>query len=565
MNPFDAAAGTVSSALMTGQIGTPVAARVVAQLNADHGLLERGAARTIETVSEWLDGQPERLTAMGGAETGHVATLTAFDSGQSALVSVGTCGVGPPLLEIVVWGNRGILAWEADCGSLDREADNRHSGLSEQAGRLLELVRKSLKLGDTAWTDGRSTEARPSNPRKARDDRTKEASAKLKPLKPPYGLLLVAGDHTHQPNYTEALAADPRVKLIGLTDEAEVTARRRRLNRQMARRLSIPFLPDLDSALRREDVHIVSICAEPVRRGRIVVKAAEAGKHLYLDKPLAASLRDADAITAAANKSGVVSNMWSLVRSDAAMRMRDAVSSGRLGDLTAFHADLCFAKGTTGTAKLGRRRQECPTPDRYELLDSKRELSNVGVYPLVSLLWLTGKHVCRVCAATGNYFFQEHQANDMEDFGQMLLELDGGLVASISAGRAGWRSHPSYGLNRTCVIGSKSAARFDAHLPRVTVWADVEPWSAPRRDPADPMGMWAGPKEETYVAAPKQSWITPPSEASARDAKYFLDCIEAGRSSDVPADLAACATEALLAAYRSTVTGNVIALPLPRE
>ena len=34
--------------------------------------------------------------------------------------------------------------------------------------------------------------------------------------------------------------------------------------RQLADRLGIPVLPNLDEALRRDDVHIVSICAEPI-------------------------------------------------------------------------------------------------------------------------------------------------------------------------------------------------------------------------------------------------------------------------------------------------------------
>jgi len=310
-------------------------------------------------------------------------------------------------------------------------------------------------------------------------------------------------------------------------------------------------------------VHIVSICAEPIRRGKIIVQAVEAKKHVYLDKPLATSLSDVDVIVAATRKTGVVANMWSLVRSDMAMRIREAVQSGQLGDLTAFHADLCFAKGLGGTAQLGKTRKETPAPKRYELVDSKREFSNVGVYPLVALLWLTGKRVRRVCATTGNYFFKEHQSNDMEDFGQMLLELDDGMIASISAGRTGWRSHPSYGMDRVHLIGTKAAVTFDAHCPRVNVWADVEPWTAPERDSEDPMGMWGGPKDARFEPKPKLDWVTT-SDAGSSDAKYFLDCVEQGRQSDVSVDLAGQTTEILLAAYRSATTGKAVMVPLPR-
>jgi myo-inositol 2-dehydrogenase / D-chiro-inositol 1-dehydrogenase len=57
----------------------------------------------------------------------------------------------------------------------------------------------------------------------------------------------------------------------------------------------------------------------------------------------------------------------------------------------------------------------------------------------------------------------------------------------------------------------------------------------------------------------------PPTLRHNDDIARFLDCVEAGRASDVPAALGAEATEVLLAAYRSTATGQVVALPLPRR
>ena len=45
----------------------------------------------------------------------------------------------------------------------------------------------------------------------------------------------------------------------------------------------------------------------------------------------------------------------------------------------------------------------------------------------------------------------------------------------------------------------------------------------------------------------------------------ILDCVEAGRVSDVRAELGAAATEVLLAAYRSAASGEVVTLTLPRQ
>jgi predicted dehydrogenase len=166
-----------------------------------------------------------------------------------------------------------------------------------------------------------------------------------------------------------------------------------------------------------------------------------------------------------------------------------------------------------------------------------------------------------VFCTTGNYFFAEHQKNDMEDFGQMLVELDGGLTAAITAGRTGWRSHPSSGLTRAYLAGTRGAVVIDAYRPRVEVWADVEPWKPPDRNPEDPMGMWEPPPNSPYPLEPKQNWITPADPVRKLDAQHFLDCIQKGRASDVSVELAAAATEVLMAAYQSAAAEEVVAIP----
>jgi len=493
----------------------------------------------------WLGGEPDRLTISGSVESGQITALAGVDGGQTALVSASR-GVGRPLLAIEVWGSRGILSWEDD--HFPGES-HEEQALSENETALLRRIQSALRH--------HSSQPLSSRTRSQSSDGPDRHETQL----PPYGVLLVAGDHTHQSNYAEAMAADRRCRLVGLTDEVDVTPRRRRLNEQLAKRLGIPVLPDLGKALARDDVHVVSICAEPIRRGRIAVLAARAGKHLYLDKPLAGSLREADSIVAAVRKAGVVGHMFSQEHGEAASRVRAVCESGELGELTAIHFDLCFAKGQAGTAKLGTPREESRVPDRFELVEAKRELSNVGVYPLVQILSLSRRGVRRVTATTGNYFFAEHQENNMEDFGQMLLELEGGLVASISVGRTGWRSHPGGGLNRAFLIGTKGCALVDAHRPRVEVWGDVEPWMPPERNPDDPMGMWLMPPGSPFSAKPRQSWLTLPSTLCATDLSHFLDCIEHGEESAVSAEVAAAATAVLMAGYQSAATHKTVTLP----
>jgi predicted dehydrogenase len=378
-----------------------------------------------------------------------------------------------------------------------------------------------------------------------------------------YGILLVTGGRTHQENYAAAFAADPRCRLVGLSDESNVPAVRRELNERLARELGIAYLPDIDAALRRRDVHVVSICAEPERRARIAIAAARAGKHLYLDKSLCPRLSDADAIVAAVRQAGVRSHMFSSIPQSWARRAKALLESDTLGELRAIHADAFFAKGKAGTATPGRRREpDAPAPESFQSIQAKRELDNVGVYPISLVRWLAAREYRTVFAVTGNYFFAEYQRHHVEDFAVLAATLDGDIHVTISAGRVGWTSHPAAGVNRVVLVGSKGMAVADQNAPRVEVACDETPWVPPPVNPNDPMGFWKSTQDEVHTQ-PKRTWL-PLGSAGPSDAGYFLDRLDQDLDSEITAADAAVATEVILAAYRSAATGALVRLPLPR-
>lgn len=381
---------------------------------------------------------------------------------------------------------------------------------------------------------------------------------KTNPPSAPLGVLLVTGGRTHQENYAPEFAKDPRCRLVGLTDEADVTPERARWNRELAEALDVPLLPRLDEALERADVHVVSVCSEPERRGRIGALCARAGKHVYMDKPLAASPEEARELVQAVRAAGVRSQMFSLVRTPWAGRARDIVRSGSLGKLLGLHCDLLFAKGPAGTAP-GERREESYPPRRFTFIDSKRELYTTGVYSIGLLRWLTGREVRRVTATTQNYFFREHARNDVEDFGAALLELEGGLTGSITAGRIGWMSHPAGGPIRLELFGERGSAVVDAHRPRIESSSDAPPWTSPPRNPEDPMGFWSSTRAASGERE-KTAWTVPETRPPASDASYFIDCILEGRESDLDASDGRAILDVLFACYRSAAEGRAVEL-----
>ena len=128
-----------------------------------------------------------------------------------------------------------------------------------------------------------------------------------------YGVLLIGGNRTHQEGYGRAFAADPRCEVVAVADERGIPDYRAGLHRLLASELGVPYIDDLDRALARNDVDIVSTCADVERRGRVGVKCAQAGKHVYLDKPLAGSVEDARAIADAVEKASVRSQMFTQI------------------------------------------------------------------------------------------------------------------------------------------------------------------------------------------------------------------------------------------------------------
>ncbi|MBM3728265.1 MAG: Gfo/Idh/MocA family oxidoreductase [Acidobacteria bacterium] len=371
-----------------------------------------------------------------------------------------------------------------------------------------------------------------------------------------YGVLIVTGGMTHQENYARGFQADPRCRIIGVTDEAGVDGRRARLNQSLAAELKVPYFEDLSQALARPGVDVVSITTEHDRQGRVTLRCAEAGKHLYMDKPLAGSLAEARAIESVVKRKNLRTQMFSQVPMPSSRRLRRIVANGQIGELRAFHQDLFFAKGYADASIPLARRREQAVPDLFLVPDAKREMFNIAVYSLALVRWLSGgRAFVSVRALTGNYFLGTNARRNMEDFGALSLTMEGGLAATISAGRTGWRSHGSAGHNRVKLIGTKGSVFLDAYQGHGEVCTDRQPqWQSPPANPEDPMAFWAS-SDQRKSGGP--IWFTPPQPAPS-DQTVFIDSLERNRPADVTAADGVRVLEALFAAYRSAAEHRTV-------
>lgn len=99
----------------------------------------------------------------------------------------------------------------------------------------------------------------------------------------------------------------------------------------LAERLGARAVTTFDELL--EAVDVVDVCAPTHRHAEIAIRAAEAGRHVICEKPLARTVDDAEAIVAASERAGVRLFVAHVVRFfpeyEAAQRV---VSAGEIGD-----------------------------------------------------------------------------------------------------------------------------------------------------------------------------------------------------------------------------------------
>ena len=373
-----------------------------------------------------------------------------------------------------------------------------------------------------------------------------------------YGVVAVGGNRTHLEGYARSFVADPRCELIAVADEPGLPEYREGLHRLLANELGVPYLP-LEQALARDDVQIVCMCADVERRGRVASLCATAGKHLYLDKPLAGTVEDAETIADAVDAAGVVNQMFTHVTAGWTSAARGAIESGEMGELRAVHCDMLMAKGRPGTVPEDAVRQEKPSDGRFTFVEAKRELFDMGVYPVSLLVWLTGQRVKTVYGITGNYFFKEHASLGIEDFGALVLTMEDGLVASVTAGRIGATSHPRGGQQRVTVIGSSGIATFSEGEPHIEVFNDDPPFVTPTVHPFDPMSMWASTSRELQPR-PKDRWLPFDVTEQRADIEAFVDCIDSGSVPEVTARDAVHHVEVIMAGYESAASGEPVEL-----
>jgi UDP-N-acetylglucosamine 3-dehydrogenase len=161
--------------------------------------------------------------------------------------------------------------------------------------------------------------------------------------------------------------------------------------------------------LQNEEIKAVSVCTWSISLARVATKAVEAGKHVLVEKPMAASVKQAERLLDAAKKNHVHLTVGFLMRFIPGLqRMKKAVEEKTIGELV------------SATAK---RVSQWP-----ERIGDVGVVKDTAIHDIDVMLYLFNSDPIAVYAKTGS---MRHKK--FEDYAQIMLTFEGGKTAFIES------------------------------------------------------------------------------------------------------------------------------------
>lgn len=255
----------------------------------------------------------------------------------------------------------------------------------------------------------------------------------------------------HAASYAACLGQIPGVELVAIADDDEARGRK------YAERFGATFYAAYADLLARDDIAAVIVCSENARHREMVVAAAEAGKHVLCEKPLATTRADGEAMIAACHAHNVKLQIAFPMRfSPPVIALRDAVRGGAIG------TPLMVKATNPGRMPPG--------------WFSDPELAGGGatmdhtVHVADLLRWIFDREIVSVYAEIDARL---HPGLPTDDIGLLLLDLDGGMTASLDASWSRAKTWPTWGGVTMEVIGDNGVLALDAFSQNIQLFDDT--------------------------------------------------------------------------------------------
>lgn len=292
----------------------------------------------------------------------------------------------------------------------------------------------------------------------------------------------------------------------------------------------------LESLLADPQINIISICTPSGAHLEPAVAAAQAKKHIVIEKPLEVTLKRCDAIIrAAAENEVIVSTIFPSRFHDSAQYLKKAIEQGRFGRLTMGNAYVKWYR-TQQYYDSGAWRGTWK-------LDGGGALMNQAIHSVDLLLWFMGP-VISVAAHTATL---AHENIEVEDVATATLQFANGALGTIEATTA---AYPGY-LKQIDIHGATGSAILKEE--------DLIAWDfAKSRAGDDQIRAQMSGRTKTGGGAADPAAIG--HHAHARQFKDVLQAIRTGRRPLIDGEEGRRSVEVIGAIYQSAKAGKRVSI-----
>lgn len=282
---------------------------------------------------------------------------------------------------------------------------------------------------------------------------------------------------------------------------------------------------DYHELFKRPDVDIVDICLPHHLHAEAAIAAAEAGKHVLVEKPIATTLKDADRMIAAVKKAGVklmVAENHAFI--PAHQLAKDLVDKGAIGRIFLAKAyevvgDVPVVAGTWKTSP-----------------EAIGTLLDMGVHRFFVLRWIVGE-ITSVFAFADKLACEVETDND--DTAVILLKFKNQALGEVDV---------------SCCVVSEPTNRLELYGTEGTIIED-HMWEQPLMYASNKSGFetdgWIRPQVE-HAPFPGYYGIS-----FRREIEHFVDCVREDREPLVTGELGKAALNVVVRAYESVKTEKI--------
>ena len=277
---------------------------------------------------------------------------------------------------------------------------------------------------------------------------------------------------------------------------------------------------DYNQMLADPELDTVSVVTMWDQHAAPTLAALQAGKHVFLEKPMASNLADCDAIVAAA---------------------RAAKGYFMVGHICRFNPRYAAAKQEIAAGKIGKivslyARRNLPAFVGAQVLPKIGPIIGDGVHDTDLMLWFTGAKIVSACAQTINLRGKKHP-----DLGWTMYRFDSGAIGVLEDN---WCLPDTTAFQideRMEIIGTEGSIHIHETHPNFSL-CDKTGWHSP---------------DTTYW--PLLHGVR--AGALRDEIAYFVNCVMQGqRPTVISPEESRAAVVACLAAEESAATGQLVKL-----